>query len=128
MRACEAGIAPEGGDLCRDEESVRWFETCRSSVSIVASDGCELLGWYLDQWNGRHDYLIACHGYTGRPSDMASFARHAFERGFKVLLPAARGHERNVGTGYIQMGWQDSADLLIWIQMIHELDPEAVLY
>ncbi len=125
MRACEAGIAPEGGDLCRDEGSVRWFETCRSSVSIVAFDGCELLGWFLDQWNGRHDYLIACHGYTGCPSDMASFARHAFDRGFKVLLPAARGHERNVGTGYIQMGWQDSADLLIWIQMIHRLDPEA---
>lgn len=125
MRACEAGIAPESGDLCRDETAVHWFESCRSSVSIIAEDGCELFGWFLDQWNGRHEYLIACHGYTGRPSDMSSFARHAFERGFKVLLPAARGHERNKGTGYIQMGWQDSADLLVWIQMIHRLDPQA---
>lgn len=125
VHACEAGIAPEGGDLCRDEAAVRWFESCRSSVSIVADDGCELFGWFLDQWNGKHDYLIACHGYTGRPSDMSSFARHAFDRGFKVLLPAARGHERNRESGYIQMGWQDSADLLIWIQMLHTLDPQA---
>ncbi len=66
-----------------------------------------------------------CHGYVGEPADMAKYAYHFAQMGMSVLMPAARGHERNVDAGLIQMGWQDAHDLIGWIEDIVVADPEA---
>lgn len=107
------------------EEAAAWFEESRQSVSHVAEDGTELYGWRIDQPEDSHLYFVACHGYVGEPADMAKYAYHFYERGYNVLTPAARAHERNVDTGYIQMGWQDSKDLVGWVEDLVAEDPEA---
>lgn len=56
---------------------------------------------------------------------MALQGRHFHDRGMNVLIPAACGRERNADAGYIQMGWQDSGDLVVWIESIVERDPKA---
>ena len=56
---------------------------------------------------------------------MAKYAYHFAQMGMSVLMPAARGHERNVDAGLIQMGWQDAHDLIGWIEDIVAADPEA---
>lgn len=111
-------------------EATAWFDEKRTSVSHTADDGTQLLGWELPAHEGGtyadgHTYAVACHGYVGQPRDMAKYAYHFSQLGMQVLLPAARGHERNEDTGLIQMGWQDSADLVGWIEDLVAQDPEA---
>lgn len=112
------------------EEATSWFETERRSVSHQASDGAVLLGWELEGADGAaysdgHTWAVVCHGYIGDPASMAKYAYHFSQLGMSVLMPAARGHERNVDTGLIQMGWGDAHDLLGWIDDIVARDPEA---
>ena len=111
-------------------EAADWFEaTCRS-VSHVAEDGTELLGWELPgaaegPYADGHTWAVLCHGYTGRPSDNAKYAYHFAQMGMSVLAPAARGHERSVDAGLIQMGGGDAEDLLGWIDDLVAKDPDA---
>ena len=111
-------------------EAASWFESSRTSVSHVAADGTELLGWELagtesGTYADGHTWAVVCHGYIGKPADMAKYAYHFSQLGMNVLMPAARAHERNVDTGLIQMGWADAHDLLGWIDDIVARDPEA---
>lgn len=111
-------------------EAASWFDVQRRSVSHQAEDGTVLLGWELDGAEGAayadgHTWAVVCHGYAGEPADMAKYAYHFSQLGMSVLMPAARGHERNEGTGLIQMGWGDAQDLLGWVDDIVARDPEA---
>ena len=112
------------------EEAASWFDAEKRSVSHQVDDGTVLLGWGLDgsedgAYADGHTWAVVCHGYVGEPADMAKYAYHFSELGMSVLAPAARGHERNVDTGLIQMGWQDAIDLVGWIDDIVARDPEA---
>ena len=112
------------------EEAASWFDAEKRSVSHQADDGTVLLGWELDgaevgTYADGHTWAVVCHGYVGEPADMAKYAYHFSQLGMNVLTPAARGHERNVDTGLIQMGWQDASDLVGWVDQIVASDPEA---
>lgn len=112
------------------EEAASWFDAQRRSVSHQASDGMVLLGWELPASQGGvyddgHTWAVVCHGYAGKPADMAKYAYHFAQMGMNVLMPAARGHERNVDAGLIQMGYGDAKDLLGWVDDIVARDPEA---
>ena len=112
------------------QEAASWFDAEKRSVSHQADDGTMLLGWELPGAEGGdyadgHTWAVVCHGYVGEPADMAKYAYHFSQLGMNVLTPAARGHERNVDTGLIQMGWQDASDLLGWVDQIVASDPEA---
>lgn len=127
-----------GGDPFRDEAR-RWFEQSKLSVELPARDGGVLFGWLLsadpvwpspdrhalwsDFGRGRR-YAVFCHGYTGKPSDLCVEAYLAHRAGINVLMPAARGHERNADR-YVGMGWLDSWDLLDWARLIVTCDPDA---
>ena len=112
------------------EEAAAWFDAEKRSVSHVADDGTELLGWELSgvedgAYADGHTWAVVCHGYIGRPADLAKYAYHFARLGMDVLMPAARGHERNVDAGLIQMGWGDARDLVGWVADIVEQDPDA---
>ena len=133
-----ADTSPYAGDPAR-QEARAWFSAARQSAALPARDGGELMGWYVlapgaslaagpdgrpRVCGGSHRYAILCHGYAGRPLDLAPEAYKAHQQGISVLLPAARGHERNADR-LIGMGWLDARDLLGWIGWIIEADPEA---
>lgn len=112
------------------DQAAAWFGATRESVSHQAEDGTVLLGWRLGgvddaAYSDGHTWAVVCHGYVGEPADMAKYAYHFAQMGMSVLMPAARGHERNVDAGLIQMGWQDAHDLIGWIEDIVAADPEA---
>lgn len=117
-------------DAAYAEEAADWFKAEKRSVSHTADDGTVLLGWELEgagdgPYADGHTWAVVCHGYIGQPSDMAKYGYHFHELGMSVLMPAARGHERNVDTGLIQMGGTDAQDLVGWIGEIVARDPEA---
>ncbi len=114
------------------DDARAWFERAKQSVMLRASDGAELLGWFVPPEPAdacQRKYAVLCHGFAGRPSDNAVAASYAHAAGYAVLMPAARAHERN-GSGYVQMGWRDSADLVEWLEELVRRDPGSriVLY
>lgn len=127
------------GDPARREARL-WFDEAKRPVELPLADGGVLHGWRVlapgvvpSPGGGRddgastddlHRYLILCHGYSGRPSDLAREARAAHAAGFSVLLPAARGHERNADR-YATMGCLDARDLVGWARLVASFDPRA---
>lgn len=128
----------------RRADARAWFEAAKQSIQVPAFDGGMLQGWLLpagdvhaagegralaanDGSTGEERgriFGILCHGYSGRPSDLCIEAQMAHAFGINVIMPAARGHERN-GDRYISMGWHDARDLLAWIDLVRAFDPAA---
>ena len=108
-------------------EAGAWFSEAKQPVSITSFDGLNLHGWLFDPDCVNplpHLYAICCHGYTGEPAEMAKWAHRFAKLGFTVLVPAQRAHELSEGR-YVGMGWLESNDLLAWIHLIVESDPDA---
>ena len=108
-------------------EAGAWFSEAKQPVSITSFDGLNLHGWLFDPDCVNplpHLYAICCHGYTGEPAEMAKWAHRFAKLGFTVLGPAQRAHELSEGR-YVGMGWLEHNDLLAWIHLIVESDPDA---
>lgn len=108
-------------------EAGAWFSEAKQPVSITSFDGLNLHGWLFDPDCVNplpHLYAICCHGYTGEPAEMAKWAHRFAKLGFTVLVPAQRAHEFSEGR-YVGMGWLEHNDLLAWIHLIVESDPDA---
>ena len=108
-------------------EAGAWFSEAKQPVSITSFDGLNLHGWLFDPDCVNplpHLYAICCHGYTGEPAEMAKWAHRFAKLGFTVLVPAQRAHELSEGR-YVGMGSLERNDLLAWIHLIVESDPDA---
>lgn len=118
------------------EEGSRWAEThpAREDVYLHADDGLQLHACLIGaeppedpgkEHREEHRFAVCVHGYAADGGSMGLFARVYRERfGMHVLLPDLRGHGRSDGN-YIGMGYDDSRDLLRWIDWILERDPSA---
>ncbi|GAE27409.1 hypothetical protein JCM9140_3554 [Halalkalibacter wakoensis JCM 9140] len=69
-------------------------------------------------------WAVVVHGYTSSASSMTRYARHFYEKEYHVVVPDLRGHGNSEGH-YIGMGWHDRLDLLQWVNLIIEKDPNA---
>lgn len=108
-------------------KAVTWFNESKQQVNTTSDDGLKLSGWLLNPRTNSstsHLYAICCHGYTGEPVEMSLWAQHFADLGFTVLLPAQRAHELSEGR-YVGMGWLERKDVLKWIDVIIDSDPEA---
>ncbi len=109
-------------------EGRKWFRghPLREDIYIRADDGLQLHGSFIpgEPADG-HRYAICVHGYADTSESMGLYARVYRDRyGMHVLLPDLRGHGRSDGD-YVGMGYDDSFDLLRWIDWILERDREA---
>ena len=107
-------------------------------VEILSEDGYRLRGVIFRAGSGEagsgsgtgasdpdaHRWAILLHGYTGSKEMMYSYALHYVQRGYDVLAPDFRCQGESEGD-YIGLGATDSRDLLGWINLIRERDPEA---
>ena len=93
-------------------------------VEITSDDGLRLAGEIVTHPDGGHRWAIVVHGYAGDRTWMYDFSHIWAERGYNVLLPDLRAHGESEGE-YIGMGWEDRFDLLKWIALICERDPDA---
>ena len=71
-----------------------------------------------------HRWVILLHGYTGSKEMMYPYAYHYVQDGYNALAPDFRCQGESEGD-YIGLGATDSKDLLLWIGLILERDPEA---
>lgn len=85
-----------------------WFQETKQPVTITSFDGLTLHGWLFDPdciSPKPHLYAICCHGYTGEPAEMATWAHRFARLGFTVLVPAQRAHEMSEGAIPAWDGW-----------------------
>ena len=73
---------------------------------------------------GAHRWVILLHGYTGSKEMMYPYAYRYVQHGFNALAPDFRCQGESEGD-YIGLGATDSRDLLLWISMILQRDPDA---
>jgi fermentation-respiration switch protein FrsA (DUF1100 family) len=72
-----------------------------------------------------HRFAVCVHGFADSSDGMGLYAAVYYDRyGMNVLLPDLRGHGRSDGD-YVGMGYDDSRDILRWIDWILEKDPAA---
>lgn len=98
----------------------------REDVYIRSDDSLQLHGNFIPAENDKsHRFALCVHGYSDKSESMGLYARVYHDRyGMNVLLPDLRGHGRSDGD-YVGMGYDDSRDLLRWIDWILEMDPRA---
>lgn len=98
------------------------FEEKSRVWTQISKDGLTLKGRFIQ--NESHNYVIVCHGYTGRYTKILGRAEHFYRNNFSVLTPDARAHGESQGK-YRGMGWLEVDDMIGWIEKIIEHDSDA---
>ena len=94
------------------------------SWSILSKDGLKLNATYFLPNTSSHYWAILVHGY-GRDQRYAwDYAEPYLIQGYNVLTPDLRASGTSEGI-YLTMGSKESDDLLLWINKVLEVDPEA---
>ena len=108
-----------------DAETESWLASCTvEKKEITSNDGLNLVGEIYWTDTDSHKWLIGIHGYTSKKESYQNIACQYAASGYNVLLPDMRSHGESEGT-YIGMGWLEKDDVLLWIDLIIEMDPEA---
>lgn len=107
------------------EQTLAWLaDAVKEEVSVTSEDGLHLVGDIIRNAEPSHQWTIVVHGYSMKRSGMYDYACMWAQQGYNVLLPDLRGHGDSEGD-YIGMGWLDRKDMLRWIALICEQDPDA---
>ncbi|KAB8137684.1 alpha/beta hydrolase [Gracilibacillus oryzae] len=97
-----------------------------SSLSVISHDKLKLKlhANLYHQEEQNQKWAIVVHGYGSKAADMVRWVRGFYEKGYNVLVPDLRGHGKSEGN-YIGMGWHDRLDLLLWIDEVLAINPDA---
>lgn len=108
------------------EEGKQWYGECHSQpMSIRSFDGLNLYGEFVPSDNANSNkYVILIHGYTGSRQEMYTFGKDYHEKDYHVLFVDLRSHGNSEGR-YITMGWLDRLDILKWIHLLVQKNPNA---
>lgn len=107
---------------------LKWFDEVKDrteTLEIVAYDGIRLRAMHIKHDDGAHRVAILQHGYCASPRAMQPFAKILFDKGYDIVMPAARAHGMSEGK-YIGMAWLDRFDLSRWVGKVTELYGESV--
>lgn len=118
-------VTPSGNSPEKYGVDTAWFDSLSAlaeTVEIKSYDGLTLRAILLrrPESDARAKVAICQHGYGATPHSMQPQAKLFYDRGYNVLLPAARAHANSEGK-YIGMAWLDRFDVLRWIDKTVEL-------
>lgn len=108
------------------EEDVNWLikDSNYNDKYIDSFDNLKLHGYEIRNKIKTNKWAIVVHGYTSEGEAVSSKAKHFYDMGYNVLVPDLRGHGKSEGD-YIGMGWDDRLDIIDWISIIIEDNPNS---
>jgi len=86
-------------------------------VSVIASDGVQLRGWFASPANANGDAVILLHGVGDNREGMGGFAELFLSKGYAVLLPDSRG-EGESGGNFPTYGVKETDDVHRWFEWL----------
>ena len=125
----EVSILSKDGYRLRGALFAQDMETKEAETDAALAEGAEtdrgadLVEETADP-SAAHNWVILLHGYTGSKEMMYGFAYWYWQRGCNILAPDFRCQGESEGD-YIGLGATDSEDLLGWIDLILQRDPDA---
>ena len=117
---------PPAYDICEGADD--WFEeTPHYDITTENALGEQPCAVLFEQ-PGSHKWAIVCHGYTASPKVMVRYAREYYKKGYNLVMPYMRGHEKGIKAKNVvcySFGYLDKHDLVAWINHVVRLDPEC---
>ncbi len=104
------------------EERVRWLNENTVSWRVKRYDGLSLHAYFAK--GDSHKYIITAHGYRGSSDFNVSHVKPFVDMGWNALIIDQRAHGLSGGR-YISMGWNESRDIVSWVDEIVRTDSEA---
>jgi uncharacterized protein len=93
------------------------FGAALQDVSINASDGSRLRGWFASPANANGDAVILLHGVGDNRQGMFGFAELFLSNGFSVLVPDSRGQGESGGE-FPTYGVKEKDDVHRWFDWL----------
>ena len=101
----------------RAETTAAQFGATLKDVSIIASDGSRLRGWFVSPANANGDAVILLHGVGDNRQGMLGFAELLLSKGFAVLVPDSRAQGESGGE-FPTYGVKESDDVDRWFNWL----------
>jgi uncharacterized protein len=96
------------------------------NVSVTASDGSHLQGWFGRPAHGNGDAVMLFHGAGDNRQGMMGFAELFLSNGFAVLVPDSRAHGES-GGDFPTYGVKESDDVHGWFDwLVMQQHPKCV--
>ncbi|HWQ53709.1 MAG TPA: alpha/beta fold hydrolase [Bryobacteraceae bacterium] len=110
---CEGTLrVPTGISYARNSPGVGW-----QTVTIRASDGVPLEGWFVRPQNAGGACVIVLHGIADTRSGVAGFGPLFVSQRYSVLVPDSRAHGRSGGE-FVTYGLLEKHDVLGWVRWL----------
>ena len=108
------------------QEDVDWLlkNSNYKDKYITSYDNLKLHSYEVINEKSSNKWAIVVHGYTAEGKSVSAKAKYLYEMGYNVLVPDLRGHGNSEGD-YIGMGWDDRLDIINWINIIIEDNPNS---
>jgi uncharacterized protein len=99
------------------EATAARFGAALQDVSVTASDGSHLQGWYARPARANGDAVVLLHGVGDNRQGMMGFAELFLSNGFAVLVPDSRAQGES-GGDFPTYGLKESDDVHRWFEWL----------
>lgn len=128
----EKTFLANGGQVTDEDVFSKWkfIEEDPVHYELMSRDGLNLKGVHLKHEKPSDKLAVVVHGYGNSSKGMSKYAKLAFDMGFDVFMPDARGHGDSEGD-YIGFGWDERLDIVDWTNFLltkYNQDVDVMLY
>lgn len=120
---CEIALHPPRRPLDQEtfvrQAAHRDYGASVADVTVKASDGAQLRGWFVRPKQYNDNAVIILHGVADNRLSAAGFAGDFLPSGYAVLLPDARAHGASGGR-YATYGVLEKDDIRQWIDWLEQ--------
>jgi hypothetical protein len=95
-------------------------------VSIAATDGTVLSGWYVKPQHDNGSAVVVLHGVGDNREGVRGYAEMFLAHGYRVLMPDSRAHGESGGE-VATYGLRESDDIHRWVDWLYA-DPPSCVY
>ena len=99
------------------EATAARFGATLQDVSVTASDGSDLQGWFARPAKANDDSVILLHGAGDNRQGMTGFAELFLSNGFAVLVPDSRAHGES-GGDFPTYRLKERDDVHVWFDWL----------